>query len=389
MIASKILKKIRQIEIRTNRGVTGTLAGSLGGFVALILTLASACGADWHAESLPQYNKLFEQTNDWIGADGDYTVALTNGVTAWLFSDTFIGQVRDGHRVNARMVNNTVALQHGTEPSDTRVEFFHGKTRDGKPKALFTPADGKGWFWLGGGIVESGKLFVFLPQFEHTGDKSVFGFRQIGTWLGCVSNPLAPPTKWQITQSKIPFVKFEGGENRSFGSAVLVTNGFVYIFGMHERTNSSRKMILARVPEAKLDDFASWQFRARDGWSTNVEAATDFCDNMATEYSVSWLPSLQRFVLVYTENGLSEKIMVRTAPNPWGPWSAATMVYRCPEASWNKNILCYTAKAQPMLASTGDELLVTYAANSSKFSDVLDDARLYWPRFVSVRLLSK
>jgi hypothetical protein len=100
---------------------------------------------------------------------------------------------------------------------------------------------------------------------------------------------------------------------------------------------------------------------------------------------VSWLPALRRFVLICTEDGLSDKIIARTAVDPWGPWSAATVVYRCPEAGWSKGIFCYAAKAHPMLTPAGDELLVTYAANTYEISQVIADARLYWPRFVRVK----
>ena len=354
--------------------------------VAALLLGAPAQGADWSAQTIPQYDRLFQQTNGWIGADGDFTVALTNGLTLWLFSDTFIGQVRDGHRVHPAMINNSAAWQHGIDPTSASVEFFHGRSPDGKPAALIAPMDGKGWFWLADGIVAHGKLVLFLAQIEHTDDTSVFGFRQIGAWLGEVSNPLAPPTQWQVTQLKIPFAGFDAGENRSFGSALLATNGFVYIFGTRELKDAGKRMILARAPDTDLAKFASWQFRGHDGWSTNAADAIDLCDGMATEFSVSWLPSAQRYVLICTENGLSEKIIARTATEPWGPWSAATVVYRCPEAKWDKRIFCYTAKAHPMLASAPDELIVTYAANSFDVAQVLDDARLYWPRFVRVKL---
>jgi hypothetical protein len=386
MIPRETLTKARRIGQRVVRFAGGAAARAWFGISAgLTVFCASAMSADWHAESLPQYDRLFESTNGWIGADGDFTVALTNGLTLWLFSDTFIGHVRDGHRVDASMVNNSAAWQHGSGPAAAAVEFFHRVTPDGKPAALITPADGKGWFWLADGIVAGGALFVFLPQIERTDDKSVFGFRQIGTCLGRIANPLAPPTQWKITQSKVPFARFGSGEDRSFGSALLATSGFVYIFGTHDRKNAGRMMILARAPEANLDDFAAWQFRTRDGWSANVDSATDLCDRMATEYSVSWLPSSQRFVLICTLDGMSEKIIARTAIEPWGPWSAETVVFRCPEAKWDKDIFCYSAKAHPMLASAADELLVSYAANSFEFSKVLADARLYWPRFVRVK----
>jgi len=78
--------------------------------------------------------------------------------------------------------------------------------------------------------------------------------------------------------------------------------------------------------------------------------------------------------------------MARTAPEPWGPWSSPTVIYRCPEAKWDKQIFCYAAKAHPMLSSATHELVITYAANSFDLAQVLTDARLYWPRFVRVKL---
>jgi len=364
-----------------------TIKSALAHFcIGAILLGAPAHGADWTSQAIPQYDQLFQQTNDWIGADGDFAVALTNGLTLWLFSDTFIGQVRDGHRVHPAMINNSAAWQHGIDPGSATVEFFHGQSPDGKATALITPNDGRGWFWLADGVVAHGKLVLFLAQIERTDDKSVFGFRQIGAWLDEVSNPLAPPAQWQMTQTKVPFASFTSGENRFFGSALLATNGFIYIYGTRERNDAGKQMILARVPDTNLANFAAWQFRVRDGWSTNVADAVDLCDRMATEFSVSWLPSAQRYVSICTENGLSEKIIARTAMEPWGPWSSATTVYLCPEASWDKQIFCYAAKAHPMLSSAPDELIVTYAANTFNLAQVVNDARLYWPRFVRVQL---
>jgi len=84
---------------------------------------------------------------------------------------------------------------------------------------------------------------------------------------------------------------------------------------------------------------------------------------------------------------LSDKIVARTAAKPWGPWSEAKVVYRCPETGWDDQIFCYSAKAHPMLSTTPDELIVTYAANSFEFTKLFDNARLYWPRFVRVKTL--
>jgi len=39
-----------------------------------------------------------------------------------------VGRVKDGKRLDARMINNSIALQHGTNAP----EFFYGTTAEGK-----------------------------------------------------------------------------------------------------------------------------------------------------------------------------------------------------------------------------------------------------------------
>jgi hypothetical protein len=361
----------------------------LVGFFVLIGIIALPVSAvEWQTESLPAYDQLFQRTNGWIGADGNFAVTLTNGLTLWLFSDTLMGEVRDGCRQHATMIHNSAAWQHGTNATSAHVEFFCGTAADGKPVALISPNDGRGYFWLFDSVMAQGKLFLFLAQIESTGDGVAFGFRQIGTWLGEVSNPFASPTQWHIVQKQIPFEHHGMNENYSFGSAILKTNGFIYIFGTREFKGAGKKMIPARAPETELDNFAAWQFRTHGDWTTNIAAMADLCGGMASEYSVSWLPALRQYVLICTENGLSEKIMARTAPEPWGTWGGAKMAYRCPEPANDKRTFCYSAKAHPMLGQAADELIVTYAANSFEFSQLMQNARLYWPRFVRVKLES-
>jgi hypothetical protein len=366
-------------------GVQKFLIGFCGTFcviIVLALVGSGARAADWNARSIREYDRLFQRTNGWTGADGDFAVTLTNGLTLWLFSDTFVSDVHDHRRANAVMINNSAAWQHGTDPASAHLEFFYATSADGKPRSLITPADGKGWFWLFDGAMNHGKLFLFLVQIERIDEKSVFGFRQIGLWLGEVSNPLAPPTQWHIEQKKIPFAQFTKGERRSYGSAMLRADGFIYIFGTRERLGRAKTMIVARIPAESLGDFTAWEFRTQDGWTTNAAQAADLCNGVASEYSVSWLPALRQFVLIYSENGLSPNIMARTARHPWGPWSEPATIYRCPEAAWDTKIFCYAAKAHPTLTSAPDELIITYAANSFEFSQVINDTRLYWPRFV-------
>ena len=82
---------------------------------------------------------------------------------------------------------------------------------------------------------------------------------------------------------------------------------------------------------------------------------------------------------------MSEYIVARTAPDPYGPWSDPIILYRCPEEEWHESIFCYAAKAHPEITSAPDELIVTYVTNSYDFDRIEADARLYRPRFLLIR----
>lgn len=352
-------------------------------FFLLLVSHAQGAEASLVTEKIPAYDRLFHRSSGWIGADADYSVALGKNRILWLFGDTFIGKVCDGRRVPATMINNSIGVQHRLDPATARVDFFCGSSFNGQPQSWITPKNAQRWFWPADGVMERKRLFVFLSEMERTSVPSAF--RQIGTTLCMVANPLDPPTAWKFSLRNISLTKLSPAENRIFGAAILKADGFVYLYGLRERSRQGKSMILARVPEGHLKDLHRWRFYTGNGWSRLSSRAADLCPDVANEYSVSWLPSLHRYVLICTPNGLSGNIIACTAPNPWGPWSNAKIVYRCPEATWGHGIFCYAAKAHPMLSTAPNELIVTYAANATNPETLLSDARLYWPRFVRVK----
>ena len=93
-------------------------------FGASFFGCASASLPRYSVETLPEYDALFTRTEGWTGADAAYSVALADDVTLWLYGDTWIGDVVDGKHKGAKMVNNTVALQRGKDPTTASVKFF-------------------------------------------------------------------------------------------------------------------------------------------------------------------------------------------------------------------------------------------------------------------------
>jgi Domain of unknown function (DUF4185) len=352
-----------------------------------IIIVACASVPNVAVETLPQYDALFSKENGWTGADGVYSVALNRNRIAWLFGDTWIGQVKNNLHVNATLVNNSVAIQDGRCPAEAELDFYFGRADDGTPAALIQPADGRGWFWVFDGVMTSKGLYLFLIQVERTAGDAVFDFKVIGTWLGYVKNPRKSPSDWRVRQSKIPWSDFSASGGILWGSAVLQIGNVLYVYGTAEDASGpvqQKHMILARVPVSRLGDYSRWRFYDEGNWVSDFTQASRLIADMPHEYSVSYLSALKQYVVVYSQDGLSKNILARFSPQPHGPWSDALQVYRCPEAARDKSIFCYAAKAHAILSPGPDQLIISYVANSVDFDKIANDARLYRPRFLRV-----
>lgn len=363
-----------------NRGSCQTVTVIV--WAALVLpTLGDGPPVVKSAAPAPELDALFEQADGWIGADGAFSVAFSPKRTLWLFSDTWVGKVRDGRRTDATMVNNSVGVQEG---AGGRLNYSVGRGPDGKPASLIVPADGRGWFWLQAGAADRGRLTLFFNQVQKTDEKSVFGFRSVGLWLGTVADADKAPESWRVEQVKMPNAVFSKDHILAWGAAVLRVGDDLYVYGADERRGKGpleRQMVVARVPVAAVGNFAAWRYFCDGAWGEDFRSVSPLAGDVATEYSVT--PFGKRYLAVYTERGLSPRIVGRTADQPWGPWSAPFLLYECPEMSRDKKLFCYAAKAHPALSSDRD-LVVSYVVNSFDFWQVAREAKLYWPRFVRV-----
>lgn len=339
------------------------------------------------AEPDERLNALFRRREGWIGADGAFSVPLSDTRSVWLFSDTWVGHIQDGKRKPVALVNNSVAVLDGVGAKAKLTFHIHHDAKN-KPVARFTPPDGQGWFWLFAGHFANDQLHIFLPRMTKTEAGGAFGFRGVDLWLATISNPMAEPNCWKITYAKVPFADLATPERKiAFGSAVLTVGDYVYVYGYEETPGKlfpQRRLLTARVPHDKLTDFTAWRFHANGEWKADVQKAAAQAEGLATEFSVSYVSGLKQYALVYTEFGLSARIVGRFATTPDGPWSEPVLLYRCPEGR-DKTTFTYAGKAHPQLAGER-ELVISYAVNAFELAPVINNAELYWPTFVRVKL---
>ncbi|MFN8241389.1 MAG: DUF5005 domain-containing protein [Bacteroidales bacterium] len=356
--------------------------------ILILLLLLSSCNRDSRVTVSTDrgYDSLFSRSSGWTGGDIATSVALGDSVTLWLFGDSWIGNIKDGRHFYATMINNAVGLQYHDNRGYDSMAFFY-KTIEGKPGPIFTPPGDSGFLWLtGGGIRIDNKLFLVAGHIvKLQNDTTVFGFEQTGNYLIEITNPDDDPTKWNYSMKRIPFFNRTGGIEREFGSIQFAEGNFVYIYGTEfDRNTNNRYMLLSRVTKPDLSDPGKWMFYTPVGWDNDYTKAARLCDRFGAEYSVSFCNTVNKYITVYSELGMSDKIIMRSSPKSEGPWSGQQIIFITPDMKRDSTYFCYAAKAHPDISGEND-LLVSYICNSFDFWKMASDTAIYRPRFIRVK----
>lgn len=111
------------------------------------------------------------------------------------------------------------------------------------------------------------------------------------------------------------------------------------------------RCVAGRVPTAKIDQADAYQVRSTNTsgaaiWSSDLKSGTTVLENVHGDLTVTRNNYLQTFLAVYGEPA-SNHVVLRTAPQPYGPWSEPVRVaLPVPSALHNLNIREHPALAQ-------------------------------------------
>lgn len=323
-----------------------------------------------------QFETYAETGGQWTGGDSTYSLPLRGGKTGWFFSDTFLGTVNpDGSRpTDSLFVNNSVVVQ------DRRgLSTITGGTPDAPAGIIPPEADGR-WYWIGDPAAgPRGTVQVPLLQFEKTGTGS-FDFR----WT---ANRLATLDGRSLQLQSIVDLPSDTGIN--WGSWTLQEGKTTYIYGVAD-PGGVRSAYVARAQgrDALAGD---WTFWNGSSWVAEEATAVPVASYVANEFSVAPFKDGYLLITQDTSELFSTRIIARTSCSPLGPFSEPVELYRTPETGIggsyaDADVFTYNAHEHPNLRQ-GNRLLVTYNVNTfDNVGDVYDDASIYRPRFLDVRL---
>ena len=344
-------------------------------------------------EAAPEWTNLFKRTKGWFGADGIFSIPLSgvdknnndgNTSTLLLFSDTYIGEVKDGKPLPGNtMVNNTVAYIKGNDADTANIHFFYKKAKDGTPQTFFIPQTSTAakpqLFWLGDGFVNKeldNTTYIFGYKVERTG-AGVFDFIEPGVSLIALPKNSKPPFDNQRQIETSLHIKNDKLGEGNFGAGILVNtqwagapapDGYVYVYAC---IGNDKNLVTARAKPKDFEHLNEWRYWNGNTWSENMNDLKPLTNGASNELSMTALAD-GRFLLIFQVMGLSDKVGMRIAESPVGPFSDITEIWTAPE--WKQGLWTYNAKAHPNLSKPG-ELLISYNTITADFwNDIQKDA---------------
>ena len=355
-------------------------------------------------ENAPEWTNLFVRNKGWFAADGIFSIPITGKAkknkneldsTMLIFSDTYIGDVKNGVPLPGNsMVNNTVAYLKGIEPIPENITFCYKKGDMGKPETFFVPQTSSivkpTLFWLGDGFENkelNNTVYIFGYKVERTGP-GVFDFIQTGVSLIAIPTGTKPPfVEHRQIETSLHINTDQLGQG-NFGSGILVNtkwakavapDGFIYVYGC---VGKDKNLVVARVKPVDFETRNEWRFWDGHSWNKDINNLVAITQSVSDELSMTPLPD-GRFILIFQVLGLSDKVGMRIAESPTGPFSNITEIWTTPE--WKEGIWTYNAKAHPHLSKPG-ELLISYNTITPDFwNDIQKNANIYRPRFIKLK----
>lgn len=255
--------------------------------------------------------------------------------TIWTWGDTVLSapgadgeQWRDNSVSWADDLDWREGLPEFTGPTDAAgapLELFPETTEEAAYNAAHRgdscedPCGAREVLWPMGSVTEpSGDALLFYMKIH--GEPGAWNFfpRGVGLARWVAGDPL--PTRPPAVPSEGDATMLWTDSRDDYGAAALLEGGYLYAWASSNPEDGLDKPVrVARVRPAEAwrkDVWTYWDGRA---WSANPrEAATLFQGN--SQMTIAWNQHAGRFVASHMD-GLSRRLVLRTAPKPEGPWS--------------------------------------------------------------------
>jgi len=310
--------------------------------------------------------------------------AQFDGRSIWFFGDTIL---RRPNADNQNLLCNSWTLIYDADAGDGLSGFQPPDDETGAPLSLVPLTEkeiafnllhqkaqceaepcGVRWaIWPGTVAVDEAAKLAYVFYHKVFVEPGNYNFTTVGHSVAILKNlgNTAERPEFNLYED-YPTLLFS--EDRDgFGSAAVAVDNLLYIYGCEVQVDDVMAPCrLARVPFDKVLDRDAWQFyQGQNTWSNQLASAITVFRGSGM-MSVFYSEYLARYVAIYSQP-LSNRVMMRTARQPQGPWSQAIELFEAKETS-SPTGWVYDALAHPELSTdNGRSIYVTYSRHTARF----------------------
>ncbi|MDQ7054168.1 MAG: DUF4185 domain-containing protein [candidate division KSB1 bacterium] len=249
-----------------------------------------------------------------INRDGGFTT-LVGGKVLWTFGDTFFNiRAADGssYRSNTAALADPAAPLLLSEPVDSNGTPLPALPFTAEEQA-FNDSTGSATdriaLWIGGLVAENDSTALAFYAKWHVRGALDYRFLGVGT---------ARFTSGSTTGTRDTRLLFS--ENEPVFVKAFLHEGMVYLYGSVPGDGLAQRQYLARAPMDSARLRAAYRIWNGNDWDIDVENRAPVFSGASSGVSVAYNRFLQNFTVVYSPP-FSNRVLMRTAPRPEGPWS--------------------------------------------------------------------
>ncbi|HZW38001.1 MAG TPA: DUF4185 domain-containing protein [Ignavibacteriaceae bacterium] len=330
--------------------------------------------------------QFVNNSNKMVGQDGAYSIPLEKDKCLFFFGDTLIGKRTEGESLwypggqplgpvdmtgvggLEKMITNTGLLCYNKTGENGFDDFEYILGDDGQLKQLLPHLDDEdiNWYriWCLHGVTIKDKVYLFFIKIKMLEEgEPPANFVVLGSGL-TVGN--AKDWKFErIYKDGSYIIWYEN--DPCFASAICYLPGddYVYLYGTKNDRSGIHNLHLARAKPDEMDKVENYRYfvSEEEGWTEDVKKSKPLFAGMPNELSVNYNKYLGCYLSIHSLE-LSGKIVARTSPTPWGPWSEPIELWQVVP---QKRIegptleLIYAAKEHPYFSKdNGKTIYITY-----------------------------
>ncbi len=283
------------------------------------------------------------------GADGAPSVAV-GGRDYWFFGDT----LRDGPGGRQEVIPAAIATSADVDAHDcVKLDF---KKAGGLAEPMF-PRLSETTAWPDGVLaLDDGSIAFYMVKVTRT---SPFAWYVSGVGMG----RMAAGTTNGTREVETIWDERSGFGSRVSGARSPVRVGDDVVVFLHTDGGNN---YAARAPIARMGEAAAYTYWTGTAWSPRAQDAQPLWTSPATAFpadngaNVSFDAASGQWLAVVSASMAS--VEVRTAPQPWGPWSAPTAWFDCRPLVQDVYPYCYSAELHHELTQDLATVYLTFSS---------------------------